>query len=174
MQIIDLIEMHPGVDNARQLAELASKDPDSLKELWELTYHDRAYISRVAAWAIEYCFLEHPEKVKPYIPFMIERLPELPTNSLRRHFLKMIWLGGFGKEHHGVLAHICFQWITEPNKPVAVKMFSMQVLFVISESEPDIKPELAAVIEHQLPNATPGLKNAGSKILKKLYQKTGN
>ncbi len=170
MQIIDLIEMHPGVENARKLAELAWKNPSYLEELWQLTYHERPYVSRVAAWAIEYCFLEHPEKVKPYIPSMITRLPELPTNSLRRHFLKIIWLGGFDEDDHGVLAHICFEWLAEAEKPVAVKMFSMQVLYEISESEPDLKPELAAVIEDQLPKGTPGFKNAGQKMLKKLYR----
>jgi hypothetical protein len=61
----------------------------------------------------------------------------------------------------------------EPECPAAVKMFSMNILYNISEAEPDLKPELAAVIEDQLPKGTPGLKNSGQKMLKKLYRQIG-
>ena len=173
MNLIELIEMHPGVDNARQLAGLAKENPEIRDELWKLTSHERNYISRVAAWALEHCFLENPEIIAPYLPEMAKRLPEVPTDSLRRHFLKMLWIGGFSEDQQGVLADICFRWMMDPERPTAVKMFSLRILYDISESEPDLKPELAAVIEDQLPKGTPGFKNAGRKILNKLYRQIG-
>jgi len=61
-------------------------------------------------------------------------LPEVPTDSLRRHFLKMLWMGGFGEDQQGVLADICFRWMMDPERPTAVKMFSLRILYDISES----------------------------------------
>lgn len=170
MDLVSIIELHPGVENAKQLASMARENPYCLEELWRLTSDPRHYISRVAAWAIEYCFLEHPDVVKPYLPAMAERLNEVPTDSLRRHFLKMLWMGGFEEKHHGILADVSFRWMMDPERPTAVKMFSMKVLYDISKAEPDLKPELAAVIEDQLPKGTPGFKSAGRKILRKLYR----
>ncbi len=173
MNLTELIEMHPGVDNARQLAKMAYESESCRDELWQLTSHEKNYISRVAAWALEHCFLEHPEVIKPYLPAMAKRLPEVPNDSLRRHFLKMLWMGGFEEEHHGILADLSFRWLMDPERPTAVKMFSMKILYDISEAEPDLKPELAAVIEDQLPKGTPGFKNTAQKMLNKLYRQIG-
>lgn len=173
MNIQDAIELHPGVENAKQIAAAALKDPKTREELWQLTYHEKKYISRIAAWSLEYCFLMNQEAVMPYIPAMVQRLNDVDSDSLRRHFLKMIWMAGVKPEHYDMLANKCFDWLEDAQRPVAVKMFSMKVLYEISNAEPDIKPELAALIEHQMPNGTPGIQNIGGKLLKKLYQQIG-
>jgi len=170
MDLIEVIEMHPGVENAKQLAKIARSEPKYLEQLWEHTHHKKARISRISAWALEHCFLEDQELVMPYLPQMIQRLPEVPTDSLRRHFLKMIFIGGYTSEDYGILADVCFTWLTDANRPTGVKMFCMRILYEISEDEPDIKPELIAIIEDLLPKGTPGLKNRGNKILKELYR----
>lgn len=170
MDLIEVIEIHPGVENAKQLAKMARSEPKYLEQLWEYTHHKKARISRISAWAMEHCFLENQELVKPYIPDMIKRLPEVPTDSLRRHFMKIIFMGGFTTDDYGILADMSFRWLMDAERPTAVKMYSMQILYEISRDEPDLKPELIATIEDLLPKATPGLKNCGGKVLKKLYQ----
>lgn len=172
MDVISAIEMHPGVENAKKLARMAQNEPRYLNQLWGYTYHKKARISRISAWAMEHCFLENQELVKPYLPEMIRRLPEVPTDSLRRHFMKMIYMGGFTTADYGTLADVSFRWLIDAERPTAVKMYSMQILYEISQDEPDLKPELTAVIEDLMPKATPGLKNCGGKVLKKLYRES--
>jgi hypothetical protein len=50
----------------------------------------------------------------------------------------------------------------------------MQVLYGISENEPDFKPELIQIIEQEMEyRPTPGIISRGSKLLKKLRKQTG-
>jgi len=53
----------------------------------------------------------------------------------------MIYIGGYTAEDYGVLADVCFTWLTDANRPTGVKMFCMPILCEISEDEPDLKPE---------------------------------
>jgi hypothetical protein len=53
---------------------------------------------------------------------------------------------------------------------VAVKMFSMEILYRISQEEPGIKKELTDSIEMRMPEELPGFRSHGKKLLKKLYR----
>jgi len=47
----------------------------------------------------------------------------------------------------------------------------MQILYNISEKEPELKPELIDVIENEMElHPTPGILSRGKKILKKLHE----
>ena len=56
--------------------------------------------------------------------------------------------------------------LNSPNEPIAVKAFSMTVIFNLSKKYPDIVPELKASIEYLMPNASAGIKSRSNKILR--------
>ena len=65
----------------------------------------------------------------------------------------------------------CLSYLTDVEETVAVKAFSMTVLYRICQKYPDLKQELIPVIEDNLAYSDKaGLQNRGKKILKKLYQ----
>ena len=50
----------------------------------------------------------------------------------------------------------------------------MQILFNISEREPELKHELIQLIEHEIEyHSSAGIKSRGSKLLRKLYRQQG-
>ncbi len=71
----------------------------------------------------------------------------------------------------GSLINVCFEWLISPLMATAPKMFCMELLYRISETEPDLKQELADSIEWRLAEETPGFRNHGTKLLKTLYKK---
>ena len=68
----------------------------------------------------------------------------------------------------GEVVDICFGLMESNNTPIAVKVFSMTVLANISIKEPDLKNELALIIEDQMPYGSVGFRNRGAKILNKI------
>jgi hypothetical protein len=52
--------------------------------------------------------------------------------------------------------------------PIAIKVFSMTVLFNISKNVPEFRDELAIIIEDQMPYGSAGFKSRGKKTLKGL------
>lgn len=63
----------------------------------------------------------------------------------------------------------CIHHFTTAEEPIAVRVHAMQILYNISETEPDFKPELIHIIEHELEyHSSAGIKSRGGKLLKKL------
>ena len=74
------------------------------------------------------------------------------------------------QKYFGELMNICFDWLISPRESVAVKVYAMEILYRLSEIEPELKKELADSIEWRITEGTPGFKNRGVKTLKKLYK----
>jgi hypothetical protein len=74
------------------------------------------------------------------------------------------------EEHAGLMIKTCFDWLISSSEPVAIKMYAMDVLYSISNKEPEIKQELADSIEWRMQEESAGFKSHGQKILRKLYR----
>jgi len=67
----------------------------------------------------------------------------------------------------------CFELLS-PAEPIAVRVNAMQVLFNISQREPDFKQELTAVLEGLLEEGgSAGFINRTEKLLRKLNSVNG-
>ena len=104
---------------------------------------------------------------------MIDFLPETKKDNQRRHSLKIlstIDLRELDEDRLGILIDRCFNWLEDAVNPTAVKMFAMEIIYNYVVIEPVLASELIAVIENQFEDSTPGFKNRGEKLLKKLYK----
>jgi hypothetical protein len=106
-----------------------------------------------------------PDWVVPFLPQLIEKLPLLGHDGLKRHALRMIERLPFAQNTEGLLLEIAFKWLSEPTESVAVKMYCMQILYRLSATEPDILQELYDTIEFQMADGTPGFRSIGSKMM---------
>jgi len=159
--------------NTVYMASIIGTDKKLFKEMFELILTNEQYVSGRAAWVIEHVWLDYPKMIEPYINDMIDFLPKSKYDNQKRHFTKIlitIDLKDLDEDRLGVLIDRCFTWLEDPIYPTAVKMFSMQIIYNYVEIEPVIATELIAIIENQLNDSTPGFKNRGNKLLKKLYK----
>ena len=88
---------------------------------------------------------------------------------VKRDLLRVIARSELPEDNLGVLLNNCFEWMQSADEPPSTKVHSMQIVYNVSQYEPDIKPELISIIEDQMPKNSVGYKNRGSKLLKKLY-----
>ena len=139
--------------------------------LWKIINENKKFVSWRAAWLFEHMAFEKPNKSISFLDDIINSLPYFKYNGQKRHMLKVIQLYEFSEEQKGKLLNICFGFLMSKNEPVAVKMHSINILYKISLSLPDIKPELVSSIKYNLPDATSGFKNAAKKILVKIQKK---
>ncbi len=159
--------------NTDYMASVVGNDEGLFKQLMELVFTNEKTVSGRAAWVVEGIWLKYPHLIDPYISQMIDFLQVSKYDNQKRHFLKMLEtrdIGELDEEHLGILIDRCFTWLEDPERPTAVKMFSMQIIYNYVEIEPDLAAELIAIIENQLDDSTPGFKNRGEKLLKKLYK----
>lgn len=113
----------------------------------------------------------HPEWMEKFVPDMIGSLKTERHHGKKRHLLKLISQNKVLDEHSGFLVDYCLGVFTSSGEPVANRVHAMQILYNISEKEPDLKPELLEIIQQQIEfHPTPGIRSRGNKLAKKLFQ----
>ena len=130
-----------------------------------------------AAYAIDIALRNDLLILKAYQNQFFKVLKNLKQDTEKRIFSKILESITFDylneksfplnhEEHEQIIA-TCFDWLIG-EEPVAIKVFAMQSIFNLSESEPWIKTELKAQLELQYETASAAFKSRASKILKKL------
>jgi hypothetical protein len=150
------------------IGDIVSKRPELIGELWEIYLAIEEPVSRRAAWIIDTASEKKPEWVEPFLPQLIAKLPEFNHDGLKRHALRMIARMPFPAGTEGVLMNNTFEWLVSTTESVAVKMYSIQILYRLSATEPDILQELYDTIEFQIADGTPGFKSIGSKLMRQI------
>jgi hypothetical protein len=150
------------------VADIVTKRPELVGDLWEIYLAIEEPVSRRAAWIIDTASEDKPGWVEPYLPQLIEKLPEFNHDGLKRHALRMIARLPFPDGTEGELMNITFEWLLSITESVAVKMYCIQILYRLSATEPDILQELYDTIEFQIEDGTPGFKSIGSKLMRQI------
>src|SRR5688572_29595968 len=134
--------------------------------LMKLFLGDDYRVTQRGAWVVSYCAEYHPGLVKPWLKKMILNLkrPGLHV-AVKRNTVRFLQFIDIPEELLGEAAEACFALFTDKSEPVAVKCFSMTVLFNICKKEPGLKNELKLLIEEQLPYGTAGFKARAKKTI---------
>jgi hypothetical protein len=150
------------------VADIVTKRPELVGELWEIYFAIEEPVSRRAAWIIDTASENKPDWVAPFLPQLIVKLPEFNHDGLKRHALRMISRMPFPEGTEGELLNITFEWLISTSESVAVKMYCIQILYRLSAKEPDILQELYDTIEFQIADGTPGFRSIGSKMMQQI------
>lgn len=146
-------------------------DPSLLKSFTQLALTSENRNSWRALYIVDKLNDRHPDWIEPYIPQMIERLKTENHHGKKRHLLKLISQAKIDSMHSGFLVDYCLGVFTSSGEPVANRVHAMQILFNISETEPDLKPELLEIIQHEIEfHPTPGIRSRGTKLVQKLFR----
>jgi hypothetical protein len=162
-------------DSSKKLADLTASmvydNPSLLKLLIEVSWLDQDPWSQRASRVVSICCCRYPEMFQPQSSTIISRLKKVHVESVIRNFLKIlaevtVMLKDRNKTQ---LLNLCFDYLTG-NYSVAVKVYSMQILYNLSLEIPEIAVELSNILEESLPDASPGYRSRGEKILRKLHK----
>jgi hypothetical protein len=93
------------------------------------------------------------------------------SEGVIRNFLKIFAEVAIklSNKNKSILLNLCFDYLSK-SYSVAVKVYSMEILFRLSDEIPEIKRELFNLIDEQLPESSPGFRSRGEKILRKLMK----
>ena len=173
MNIEDLLP-DTGKLTAIHAADVAMQKPELITEILKLAFLDKHPISVRAANTIEIIDSQMPELIKPFYNKIIKGFAKYRTGGVIRCLLKIFTRHVDLKDEKllCLLINICFEKLASADEDVAVKVYSLQILYSFSNKEPDVKNELIFAINDQLPKNSSAFKSIGNKILKKLYKET--
>lgn len=167
----DLLMLEMSRRNTDLVADLIFQKPALVEALFLVFLRNEEPVSRRAAWVLDIVTEKRPELIGSHPDQIIAMLPVFTHDGLKRHSLHMLARSPLPSgDNLGALISICFDWLVSPKEAVAAKVYCMELLYRISQFEPDLKKELADSIEWRMHEETAGFKSKGQKMLKRLYQ----
>ncbi len=170
--LLQQVKEHLG-DSSKKLNELTVNmvidNPLLIEPLLEISLYEREPWSQRASRVLSVYFCRFPEMLKPHVGRILTHLSKLKSEGPLRNFLKIFSEVplNLGNKNKSILLNLCFDCMSEECS-IAVKAYSMDILYHFSTEIPEIKNELYHLIESQMPDFSAGLKSRGKKILKKL------
>ncbi|MDP4185767.1 MAG: hypothetical protein Q8862_11480 [Bacteroidota bacterium] len=170
MDFQEILEHFPIGITGDILAETVIRQKENLTGLWEFALSNQKHCWR-GAWLMDKINDKAPELIAPFIPDIIDLIPTLKNDGLKRHFLKIACQHGLPGNLSGDLLDCCFNWVQSSSEAVAIRCWAMDALIIFADRYPEIKQELIAILEEQLPEATPGFRSRARKTINALGRK---
>ncbi len=148
----ELIDLINSWENLQYLQNELVREPELYRLLIEIAFYSANPKSWRAAYLIDKINDNYPELLKPFLNEMIEQLKIERSEGKKRHFLKLVSMNDLPLEQLGFLTDFCISVFTSDKEPVAVRVHAMQVLYNISEKQPDLKTEILLIVEHEMEN----------------------
>lgn len=170
-EIREMIEKVMGMKEAEWAAASVIENPALLKKFIEFSYSADAKLAFHSSWILTKACDKTPEIIYPYLPAIIESLQGLDNESALRSFLRILSLTDperFSPRHQGLLADTCFRLLNSGFSAIAVKAYSMEILYRLTIIHPDLATELALSIRGIMDIDSAGIVSKAKSILKKL------
>ena len=151
-------------------ATAAVENPFFFKKLIEYSFSSDKKLAFKASWTLTKVCDKVPSMIYPYLKMIISELDNLDNDSARRSFLRIISLTGIDEveqDQHGLLADHCFRALNSALTPIAIKAYSMEILYKLAIRYPELANELSASV-NMLRDEAAGVKARGHIILNKL------
>jgi len=165
------------VDSSRFIANMVvtgiNNNPEYFDEVYRLCFESKYPINMRAGRAIALICEKYPDLFTPYLNETIGRIKDEKTDGVKRGFLKAFTESVPIQQLlelplAGLLVNCCFDWLISPSEPIAVKVYSMELLEKVCKFEPELTNELIAVLENISEEQGIAVKNSGKKILKRI------
>ena len=146
-------------------------DVERMAQLMACFFGKDVRVSQRAAMSVCWVADKYPKLIEPYLEKMLILSRQSNVhNALQRNTMRILReMPEIPASVIGLTADTAFSFLETPSTPVAIRAFSMRVLYKISQKEPDLKNELKLIIETFLPHETlPAFTSTAKDVLKKL------
>ncbi len=170
----DLQEMINGMmrlQEAEWVATSAIDNPVIFNKLLEYSYSKDKKLAFRASWTLTKVCDKFPELIYPHLADIVESLPMFDNESVQRSFLRIISLSdmvNLSSRHHGILADHCFSMLRSGQSAIAIKAYSMEILYNLSVIYPALGNELSSCVRILMEDASAGIIARGKSVLKKI------
>ena len=118
-----------------------SENPDSFRELMDLTIADKQPYSWRAAWLVWSCMEKNDKRIRKYVKDIVNVLPERKDNQ-QRELLKILEQMEIKEEFEGLLFDHCVTVWKSIDKQPSVRFNALKILIKITHRYPELSKEI--------------------------------
>ena len=170
----ELRSMITGIVTGREfdwIINSAVETPGVFHELLEYSFSDDKRLAFRSSWILTKVCDNYPELLKPHLTRITEVIDNVDNESTERSFLKILSQSDLQKlsnRHHGILADHCFRALRSGFSAIAIKAYSMEILYNLTLLYPELANELSATINMLQEDGSAGIVSKGRTILRRL------
>jgi len=169
MQLEKLLAEEHSKRQCDRIVKYIGKDKDRFAELMRLFFKGEYRITQRAAWPLSYVVRLNPSLITPYFKPLLDNLDKKDLHvAVVRNTVRLLQDVDIPQRYHGRVMSRCFEYVSSPGTPIAVKAFALTVLSNLSAVYPEIGAELKLIIDDQWEHATPAFRSRSRKVLKKM------
>lgn len=172
--IEEMLSGKSGFWSIDMLVKMAIEDQKIINLLLKYSLEGNSTLSFRASYSLIKIEEGTPGFLKPYYAKLISAMPGLKHEGVTRSFLKILTLTNIAEldsEYHGILTDCCFNWLNDSKSSIAIKAYSMELLYNLTLIYPELAFELSASIARNIEEGSAGIKARGRQILNKLSKK---
>jgi 8-oxo-dGTP diphosphatase len=168
-----MVNQTMGRKEVEWIAASATENPAIFRKLFDYSFSDDIKLAFHSSWALSKVSDKYPELFVDYIPLIIDMLDKINNESTQRSFLRILTFSDLTKissRQHGILADHCFSALRSGFSAIAIKAFSMEIIYKLALIYPELVHELAATINMLQDEGSAGILARGRIILKRLAE----
>jgi len=167
-ELIVFIEEEISKKRAELLVQNTSEPEKLAATLWDFVLLNKHPLSWRSMWFLEHLAAENRAVAQPYLNAIVKAFPSFKFDGQKRSAMKILLMFPVKYYDYEMMLNTAFDLLLSNDEPVAVRMFSMRLLFEIVKIEPELKGELKESITFIIPHAQKGLLSAARDVLKRL------
>jgi len=168
-----MINATMGAKEVEWIAKSAVENPVIFRKLFNYSFSDDKKLAFHSSWALSKICDQYPELFNVWLPQIIDVLGKLENESTQRSFLRILTQTDMVKltgKQQGILADHCFSALKSGFSAIAIKAYSMEIIYKLAVIYPELAHELAATINMLQGEGSAGIVARGTIILKKLAE----
>ncbi len=152
-------------ENRDAIIKYVGSSQEKMEELMSFFFSDDLRTCQNASWPMTYLAEKYQHLIHPYLKQMNENLNHPHHDAVIRNTVRVWQFLDIPEELQGPIYERCFEYLADYDRPVAVRAFSVAVLYNITLKFPDLKHELIELMEDVYPHGSSGLKNRLKKAI---------
>ncbi len=162
------------VDSSRRLADLVvnevGSNQEKFNELAKVMLEDEYPVSMRAARALSLCVDNHPGLVQPMVNDLVLNMEKVHTEGVKRAILKIFTSDTIQltEDQEGILFDKCISYMISATEAIAIKAYSMDIVYNISNKYAELKQEIKEVLHVMLNDESAGIRARAGNMLKSI------
>ena len=153
----------------QKIVRWVGDDKKRFAELIYLMLHDEYRVAQRAAYPVSYCVQNYPELIKPWFGKMIKKMRDKKAHdAIRRNALRILENVDIPEKYCGQLFEISNNYLHDLKEPIAVRAFSISVMYNIAKKYSDLIIEIQHNAESLLHCGIPAMESRSKNILKEI------
>lgn len=154
--------------NAKAWAKEVTGNAALLAELYDCLFNGSPEVGSRASWILSHAHGLDPAVIKRKENLLIGLLKKKGLHhGITRNILRIYQDQPVPEKHSAFMLDTCYAFLKNAAEPIAVKAFSITVLFNISKPYPELLDELSAVLQSTAQHEeAPALKSRSKNTLK--------